>query len=119
MNYNFLYIGEFSALAAALFWSIAVILFKSVGNKVLPIVLNPLKNSIAFLIFMIVFFIFDIPFWYDGLDQIDYIKLIISGAIGMGIVDTIYLHTCYNFNNSKNYVVNYLTNKGFIVIHTN
>ena len=93
MNYNFLYIGEFSALAAALFWSIAVILFKSVGNKVLPIVLNPLKNSIAFLIFMIVFFIFDIPFWYDGLDQIDYIKLIISGAIGMGIVDTIYLHT--------------------------
>ena len=93
MHYNFSYIGEFSALAAALFWSIAVILFKSVGDKVSPIVLNPLKNSIAFLIFIITFIIIDIPFWYEGLDYIDYIKLIISGALGMGIVDTIYLHT--------------------------
>ena len=87
------YIGEFSALAAALFWSIAVILFKSVGNKISPIVLNPLKNTIAFILFIIVFIICDIPFWYDGLDRSDYIKLILSGALGMGIVDTIYLYT--------------------------
>jgi len=88
-----MYIGELSALAAALFWSIAVILFKSVGNKVSPIVLNPLKNSIAFILFIVTFKLFDIPFWYDGLEKSDYAKLIVSGALGMGIVDTIYLHT--------------------------
>ena len=93
MNYNITYLGEFSALAAALFWSIAIIIFKSVGNKISPIVLNPLKNTLAFILFIIIFILFDIPFWYSELDKIDYMKLIISGALGMGIVDTIYLYT--------------------------
>jgi hypothetical protein len=38
-------------LLAAVFWSVAVIIFKSVGNRVSPFVITPAKNVIAIFIF--------------------------------------------------------------------
>ncbi len=79
-------------LSAALCWSIAVIIFKSASSKLSPILIVTLKNTIALLLFVIFFILFDIPIWNNNLDKIDYIKIIISGILGMGLGDILFLY---------------------------
>ena len=85
------YFGELSALFAALCWSVAVIIFKSASKEISPLLITALKNSIALLLFLIAFIIFDIPFWYGGFNNIDYFKIILSGCLGMGIADILFI----------------------------
>ena len=47
---NFTYLGEISALCAAIFWSIAVIIFKSASTEITPFLITPLKNTIALIL---------------------------------------------------------------------
>jgi len=79
-------------LAAAMCWSIAVIIFKSASKLLSPLLITALKNSIALLSFIILFLLFDIPIWYDGFSYEDYIKIIISGVLGMGIGDILFIY---------------------------
>ena len=89
--FSFSYFGELSAFLAALCWSIAVIIFKSASNELSPLLITALKNTIALMCFFIVFILFDIPIWYSGFENIDYIKIIISGCLGMGIADILFI----------------------------
>ena len=88
---NFAYFGELSALLAALCWSFAVIIFKSASKELSPLLITTLKNTIALICFFIAFIVFDIPLWYSGFENIDYIKIIISGCLGMGIADILFI----------------------------
>ena len=92
INTNFTYFGELSALLAAIFWSIAVIIFKSASNEVSPFLITALKNTIASLCFLVFFLLFDIPLWYDDFQQIDYFKILISGVLGMGLADVLFIY---------------------------
>ena len=56
INTNFTYFGELSALLAAIFWSIAVIIFKSASNEVSPFLITALKNTIASFYFLVFFY---------------------------------------------------------------
>ena len=85
------YFGEIAALTAALLWSIAVIIFKSASNDLSPLLITALKNTIALICFIIVFILFDISLWYDGLIASDYIKIFISGCLGMGFADILFI----------------------------
>ena len=84
---NYTYFGEISALTAALCWSIAVVIFKSASEDLSPFLITALKNTIALICFIIFFLIFDIPIWYDGFIISDYLKIIISGCLGMGFCE--------------------------------
>ena len=92
INTNFTYFGELSALLAAIFWSIAVIIFKSASNEVSPFLITALKNTIASFCFLVFFLLFDIPLWYDDFQQIDYFKILISGVLGMGLADVLFIY---------------------------
>ena len=85
--------GEVLALMAALFWSIAVVIFKSLSQKISPFLINALKNTIALMCFIITLSILDIPFWNDTFTNQEYIKFIISGILGMGIADAIFIYS--------------------------
>ena len=85
--------GEVLALMAALFWSIAVVIFKSLSQKISPFLINALKNTIALMCFIITLSILDIPFWNDTFTNQQYIKFIISGILGMGIADAIFIYS--------------------------
>ena len=61
-------------LLAAVFWSIAVIIFKSASKNLSPLLIVTLKNSIALLLFTISFLLFDIQIFYKGLTTNDYLK---------------------------------------------
>jgi len=86
------YFGEVAALSAAICWSIAVIIFKSASKLLSPLLITALKNSIALFSFIILFLLFDIPIWYDGFSNTDYIKIIVSGILGMGIGDILFIY---------------------------
>jgi len=103
--YN-LYFGELSALLAAVCWSIAVIIFKSASNTLTPILITALKNSIALISFIFFFYFFDIPLWYGGFDFIDYIKIFISGALGMGVGDILFIYALSQIGANRIAVIN-------------
>ena len=106
--------GEISALLAAVFWSIAVILFKSVGNTISSFVITPAKNLIAIILFALVCIFTQVPIWYDGLLTSEYYRLIISGFLGMGVADLLFLYSLNKIGANRIAIVNTL--EPFIVL---
>ena len=89
---NSQYFGFGAALSAAIFWSIAVIIFKSASEEISPFLITALKNTIATICFIFLFYFTDISIWYDGFDKLDYFKILVSGILGMGLADVIFLY---------------------------
>ena len=100
------YFGEFCALMAALCWSIAVIVFKSASNTISPILIVALKNSIALIFFIITFIVFDIPFWHDAFSNFDYLKIVLSGLLGMGLGDILFITALSRIGANRVAIVN-------------
>ena len=100
--------GETAALLAAVFWSVAVIIFKSVGSRVSPFVITPAKNVIAILLFGLVSAFTSVPIWYDGLLTSDYYRLIISGCLGMGVADLMFLYSLNKIGANRIAIINTL-----------
>ena len=85
--------GEILALMAALFWSIAVVIFKSLSQSISPFLINALKNTIALVCFIIVLSILKIPLFNSAFTTYEYIVFIISGILGMGIADAVFIYS--------------------------
>ena len=83
------YLGEILALVTAVTWAFAVILFKKSGEEVHPIGLNLFKNTLATLLFFPTVWLFGETLFYDA-PATDYLLIIMSGALGIGISDTLF-----------------------------
>lgn len=83
------YLGEILSLATAIIWAGGVIFFKKSGEKVAPIALNLFKNSIAFLLLIPTMLLLGTPF-FTGVPWTTYLIVIASGAIGIGIADSVF-----------------------------
>jgi drug/metabolite transporter (DMT)-like permease len=81
--------GEFFALATAIAWAIAVILFKKSGETVHPIALNLFKNLLAIALFIPSIYIFG-EILLRKASISDYSLLLISGILGISLADTFY-----------------------------
>jgi drug/metabolite transporter (DMT)-like permease len=90
MNLGMPYIGEALSLLTAVAWSIAVILFKKSGESVHPIALNIFKNLLGILLFLPTLYFLGETL-YRPVPVSDYLILFLSGAIGLGIGDTLFL----------------------------
>ena len=105
---NISYFGEIAMLLAAFCWSIAVIIFKSASKGLSPLLIVALKNSIALIFFTISFILFDIPLFYNGFTTNDYLKIIISGIMGMGIADILFIYALSKIGANRVAIVNCL-----------
>ena len=85
------YYGILFAVSASILWSITVTIVKPITNNISPFLINPIKNSIGLLLFFILFFITNIPFWYNHLYTYEYAIILISGSLGMVLGDTIFI----------------------------
>ena len=103
---NISYFGEIAMLLAALCWSIAVIIFKSASKSLSPLVIVALKNSIALIFFTISFILLDIPLFFNGFIASDYLKIIISGIMGMGIGDILFIYALSKIGANRVAIVN-------------
>ena len=86
------YYGILFAICASILWSITVITIKPITNNISPFLINPIKNTIGFTLFCILFLITNIPFWYNHLYSYEYIIILISGSLGMVLGDTIFIY---------------------------
>ena len=106
MNSIYPYFGEITALTAAIFWSIAVIIFRSASQILSPFLITALKNTIALFLFLVSFLIFDIPLWYSEFSNTDYIKIVISGCLGMGFGDAIFIYALSKIGANRVAIIN-------------
>ena len=86
------YSGVLFALAASILWSITVVLVKPITNHLSPFLINPIKNSIGFILFFLLFIITGSPLWYSNLFSHEYVIILISGSLGMFLGDTIFIY---------------------------
>ncbi len=83
------YYGEIMSFITAVVWAMAVIFFKKSGETVHPIGLNMFKNTLAMLLFIPTLWIFGAPL-FRPVPYTEYLLLIASGALGIGIADTLF-----------------------------
>jgi drug/metabolite transporter (DMT)-like permease len=83
------YLGEALAFMTALVWAFAVIMFKKSGETVHPIMLNLFKDLLGFLLLIPTAIMLGYDLLYDAPVN-EYLLLIASGVIGIGIADTFY-----------------------------
>ncbi|MFQ5907112.1 MAG: DMT family transporter [bacterium] len=83
------YIGETFSLLTALVWGVAVILFKKSGEKVHPVALNTFKNTLALVLVLPTMYLFGQSLFHQAPPG-EYLLLMLSGAIGIGIADTLF-----------------------------
>jgi len=87
-----LYFGEILSLLTAFAWSAAVVLFKKSGETVHPLALNLFKDLAAVGLFVVTIAVMGgNPFPSAPIG--DYLILLLSGAIGVGISDTLFFRS--------------------------
>ena len=86
------YYGILFAIFASILWSITVTIVKPITNNISPFLINPIKNSIGFILFILLFLIIDVPLWYDTLYTYEYAIILLSGSLGMVLGDTIFIY---------------------------
>ena len=84
--------GILFATGASIFWSITVTILKPVTQNISPFLINPIKNSIGFILFFILFISTSTPLWYSHLYNYEYAIILISGALGMVLGDTVFIY---------------------------
>jgi drug/metabolite transporter (DMT)-like permease len=82
-------LGEILSLTTAVTWAAAVILFKKSGERVHPLGLNQFKNLLAILLLIPSILIMSGSF-FPAASSTDYLILLASGALGIGIADTLF-----------------------------
>jgi drug/metabolite transporter (DMT)-like permease len=85
-------IGELSSLGCAVSWSIAIIFFKKFSALIHPIHINLSKNFLALLMMIPTAWLIDGQVMYQT-DPHDLMILVLSGAFGIGVADSLMLIT--------------------------
>jgi len=81
--------GELYSFLCAIFWGAAVVLFKKTGETIKPVSLNLFKNSLSVILIFLTMILTGATVIHDA-TWFEYIMLIISGIIGIGIADTLF-----------------------------
>lgn len=105
---GFLDAGELYSVLAALAWAVAVILFRKSGEQVGPVVLNLYKNVVGFLLFLSTLFVLGVPRFVQGVETADWVVLLASGALGIGIADTAFFASLNRLGAGRSAIVDCL-----------
>jgi drug/metabolite transporter (DMT)-like permease len=81
--------GEFFSISCAMVWACSTILFRKGGEHVPPLALNCFKDVVA-----LVLFIATLPFLgvslFEPHSHVQWVTLLLSGALGIGVADTMF-----------------------------
>jgi len=93
------FLGEFCALAAAFLWAFASIWFKKIGKTIRPLELNLIKGAAAFVLFALTSLLLKES--YAQLRVMPILALVVSGAVGIGLGDTMFFETINRLGASR------------------
>ncbi|HUU01239.1 MAG TPA: DMT family transporter [Myxococcota bacterium] len=100
--------GEFYSTLCALLWASGVILFKKSGESVPPVALNLFKDVVGMLLFLAVILFFGLPITIDQHPLNDWCILLLSGAIGIGLADTLFFASLNRIGAGRSAIVDCL-----------
>jgi drug/metabolite transporter (DMT)-like permease len=83
------FLGEALSLLTAVIWALAVTLFRKSGETVHPLALNTFKNLLAIALLIPTILLFGHSLWFQTSSRA-YVILFLSGAVGIGIGDTLF-----------------------------
>ena len=101
----FVYQGELLAITSALFWALAVILFRLTGRHVRPLSLNLFKIILCSGLFVVTSLAMGEPL-FPEVPLKTYAMLLLSGAVGIGISDTLYFASLNRLGAGLSAIVN-------------
>jgi drug/metabolite transporter (DMT)-like permease len=108
MNFDFPHAGEVYSALCALLWAVAVILFRKSGEKVTPVVLNLFKDVAGLILLCITMAILSVEFFPAAQTAEDWIVLLVSGVIGIGIADTLFFASLNRLGAGRSAIVDCL-----------
>jgi len=96
-------LGEIFAVGSALLWAVAVVLFKKVGERIPPLVLNTFKNVVAVVVLVPLCLVLggsipDLTTW-------EWVLVCFSGIVGLTLSDTFFFAALNRLGASLNAVV--------------
>lgn len=100
--------GEFFSVACAVLWSAATVLFRKSGERVPPVALNLFKDAVALVLFLVTLPLVGVSLFPAEASASDWILLLVSGAIGIGIADTIFFGALNRLGAGRLAIVNAL-----------
>ena len=99
-------LGEILSLGSAITWGISVSLFKIIGNSVSPYILNPLKNTIGTILFVLTTLLVSDISAVNALSTNEALILALSGIIGITIADVLFLISLNILGTSRSAIIN-------------
>tara|TARA_Y100001970_G_C14220433_1_gene852317 strand:+ start:1055 stop:1951 length:897 start_codon:yes stop_codon:yes gene_type:complete len=99
-------IGEILSLGSAIIWGFSVSLFKIIGNTISPYILNPLKNTIGTILFLLTCFWIGNNHFIHQLSIYEYTIIGISGIIGITVADVLFLKSLNILGTSRSSIIN-------------
>ena len=99
-------IGEILSLGSAIIWGFSVSLFKIIGNTISPYILNPVKNTIGTILFLITCLIVGNNYFIYPLSMYEYLIIGLSGVIGITIADVLFLRSLNILGTSRSSIIN-------------
>lgn len=108
MDWLTTYLGQVLSLGTAIVWASAVILFKRSGERVHPTGLNLFKNMLAVALFLPTIYLLGGRLFSAGYSSSDYTIMLVSGALGIGVADTLFFIALNRLGAGLNAVVDCL-----------
>lgn len=100
--------GEFYSALCALMWAGGVILFKKSGEIIPPVALNLFKDVVGMLLFLVVMAFMGLPIAGAGHPAGDWWILLVSGAVGIGLADTLFFASLNRIGAGRSAIVDCL-----------
>lgn len=92
----------------ALLWAVAVVLFKKSGEQVSPVPLNLFKGVVGASLMLLTLLVGDLPFFSAGYPAADWLILLASGAIGIGVADSVFFASLNRLGAGRSAIVDCL-----------
>lgn len=108
MSFGLLHSGELLSLVCAMTWAVAVLLFRKSGERVTPVALNLFKNAIALGLFLITLPLIGVPYFPEAHGWRDWVTLLASGALGIGVADSMFFTSLNRLGASNSALVDAL-----------
>ncbi len=96
--------GIFFAISCAITWAAAVVLFKTASEEIHPFIINACKNWVGTLLMIPTVLLFS-NFSFSGIAPMDWLLLVVSGVLGIGLADALILKALEAIGASKFAVV--------------
>lgn len=108
MHFDLPHAGEVYATACALFWAIAVILFRHSSLQTSPVALNLLKNAVGLPLFFATLLLLGIPLFPESASAADWALLLASGGIGIAVADSLFFASLARLGAGRSAIVDSL-----------